>query len=324
MHVQHSPWHHQRHHTADGFRNIWGAPRDVPFLKAASWLLAHALRQRLHRPPPLRRVDPAQLRARPRRLRVTWIGHASLLIQTPTRNLLTDPIFSARASPLPFAGPKRQASLPMTLGDLPPIDGVLLSHDHYDHLDRATIRHLAWRSTPTFFVPLGVASILRGWGVRPVVEMDWWDYIETEGLRLYCTPARHFSGRSLFNRNDTLWAGWYVESDALKVFYAGDSAYADHFTRIRERLGAPALACLPIGAYEPRWFMRSSHMNPEEAVQAFRDLGAGAMVGMHWGTFRLTDEPPLEPPRRTRTAWRDLGLPADHLYLPAIGQTLRL
>jgi L-ascorbate metabolism protein UlaG (beta-lactamase superfamily) len=185
------------------------------------------------------------------------------------------------------------------------VDVVLLSHDHYDHLDAASIRALRARFDPLFLVPLGVDRRLRRWGIERIVAADWWQYVDISGWRFHCTPAQHFSGRGLWDRNTTLWAGWYIiprdDASIPRLFFAGDTAYAAHFSACRERLGAPDVACLPIGANRPRRIMRPVHMNPDEALQAFYDLNARRLIPIHWGTFDLADEPVQAPARRLRT-----------------------
>jgi N-acyl-phosphatidylethanolamine-hydrolysing phospholipase D len=263
-------------------------------------------------------------------LAITWIGHATCLLQLGALNVLTDPMWSHRASPVSWAGPARVAPVAMALESLPPIDIVLISHNHYDHLDRDTVRRLA-RQHPaaTWCVPLGVARLVRRWGAADVRELDWWDTVRVGAANLMCTPARHFSSRGLHDRNATLWAGWTIQAEGCRVFFAGDTAYHPEFSTIARHAGPFDLVMLPVGAYDPRWMMASVHMNPEEAVRGFQDIAAAdgaaipAMVPIHWGTFRLTDEPLDEPPRRLRAAWAAAGLRADRLWVLAHGETQR-
>ena len=264
--------------------------------------------------------------------RITWAGHASFLIQLPGLNVLTDPIWSQRPSPVSFMGTPRFVPAVPTFQELPPIDAVLLSHDHYDHLDRWTVRalHRRFGDDLTWFAPLGFARWLGKLGIRTVREADWWDELEAPGgaFTFTAAPARHWCRRKPWDTNRRLWCSWAIrpKSDAgRRIYFAGDSAYASCFTEIRERLGPFDASMIPIGAYEPRWFMSASHANPEEAVQIYRDLGAtGAFVPMHWGTFRLTFEDPLEPPKRLRAAWQTAGLPEPDLNVLSHGETLAL
>lgn len=318
--VYSQPWYDRAHHDAGGgFRNA-GVPRDVPFFKAAGWILSHTFGKKENVPPPVRPVDAAALQAPPAQLRLTWVGHANLYLQTPRLNLLFDPQFGERASPFSFAGPAREVALPLRPEDLPGVDVVLISHDHYDHLDEGSIRRLQQQFAPLFLVPLGLGEIVRGWGAPRVVELDWWQYVDVGGVRYHCTPARHFSGRGLFNRDGTLWASWYLEDlqGGPRLFYAGDTGYGDHFTEIRERLGAPDVALLPIGAYLPRWFMAPVHVDPEQAVQAFLDLQARHFIPVHWGTFDLADERLQDPPRELRTHAAARGI-TDRVHLLDVG-----
>jgi N-acyl-phosphatidylethanolamine-hydrolysing phospholipase D len=283
--------------------------------------------------------DPAEIRtARPAialprgpagELRITWVGHATFLLQLGTVNVLTDPVWSRRASPLQFLGPRRFIDPGVPFDALPPIDAVLLSHDHYDHLDDGTVRRLCRRfgAALQWVAPLGYTAWLRRRGAQRVVELDWWQQadLETPGgdLAITATPAQHWTRRTPFSERTRLWASFMMRTaGAEPVYCCGDSGYFPGFEVIGRACGPFGATLLPIGAYEPRWFMKPAHMNPEEAVRAYLDLGrSGLFAGMHWGTFRLTDEPPLEPPRRVRTAWAEAGLPAADLWLPRIGET---
>ncbi len=318
------PWHDTRHHRDGGFRNIWGTPQNPPLGKTLRWLLSHTFSHKENRPPPVRPVAPEALLAPANPLRLTWIGHATALVQRPGLNLITDPVFADRASPLPFAGPERETPLPLTLDDLPPIDVVLLSHNHYDHLDRDAVRTLHRRDAPLFVAPLGVGALLRRWGLTRVLEFDWWQYVDLDGMRLNATPARHFSGRGLTDRNRTLWAGWYLSfDDGLRFYFAGDSGYAPLFTEIREHFGPPDLALIPIGAYLPRWLMAEVHVDPEEAARAVRDLDTRHVVPIHWGTFDLAEEPLHEPPVLFRRHTDALGL-TERIHILDVGGRFEL
>jgi N-acyl-phosphatidylethanolamine-hydrolysing phospholipase D len=260
--------------------------------------------------------------------RVTWVGHSSFLIQVRGLNVLTDPIWSDRASPVSFAGPRRLVPPGLRFSDLPRIDITLLSHDHYDHLDRITTENLI-ASFPemTWITPLRVAQFIKSRGGRSVEELDWWDEVTVGNATIGCTPAKHFSGRLPWNRNSTLWCGWTLRVEDFSMFFAGDTGLHPEFGRIARHFGPFDLAILPIGAYEPRWFMRPVHMSPEEAVQSYMDLTSAAsgyrclLLGSHWGTFRLTDEPVAEPPALARTAWERADLPPDDLWIFRHGET---
>jgi N-acyl-phosphatidylethanolamine-hydrolysing phospholipase D len=232
---------------------------------------------------------------------VIWIGQSSILLNHNGVTILTDPHFSGRASPVGFAGPKRVTPAPFEISDLPVVDVVLISHNHYDHLDRTSIADLiAYQPSIKFFVPLGLAKTLRKWGANDVTELDWWQTAMLNEIEIQPTPVQHWSKRSFFDRNKSLWAGWMVKWSDFSFYFAGDSGYSDDFKETAKRLGSPTIAAIPIGAYEPRDFMKAAHMNPEEAVQTFVDLGAKYAFAIHWGTFKLTTEPMDEPKVRLR------------------------
>jgi len=326
------------------FRNPWPGlppePRGLDVLRWA-WQRFRADLPPDPRPGQIPRAEPAP--AYPRvpagdAARVTWIGQSSFLLQLPGANLLTDPVFGPRASPLPWAGPERFLPPGFALGALPPIDAVLLSHDHYDHLDAWSVRRLARGAaeSATWLAPLGHGDWLRRRGVERVVELDWWQEARPDaspGLTVRALPARHWTRRRPWEKNRRLWCSFSAAADGVNAYFGGDSGYGPFFREIGRHCGPFDVALLPIGAYEPRWFMRASHMCPEEAAQAYVDLGAAqsgdsspvpAFVAMHWGTFRLTDEDPLEPPGRLLRAWSELGLPEGALHLPAVGETIVL
>ena len=260
--------------------------------------------------------DPA---AFARETAVTWIGHASFLVRMDGAAFATDPIFSKRCSPVQFLGPPRLVPPGVPLDGLPRLDFALLSHDHYDHTDRGTIRALGARGVP-FLVPRGMGPLVRAFGAR-ATELGWWDSAEVAGLRVHCVPARHFSGRGLIDRNRRLWAGWVVEGPTRRFYHAGDTGYFDGFAKIGARYGAIDLAAMPIGAYLPREMMRPVHVNPEEAVRAALDAGARRVLAMHFGTFDLADEPLDEPPRRFREEATRAGLAEDRAWVMKIGET---
>lgn len=319
------------HHAGRGFRNPWSPARPASFGALLRWAY-----QRIVHPPPrapgapvFRRAIPEvrHPRARPDELVITWIGHAAMLIQIGGLNLLTDPMFGPRPSPVAFAGPRRRVPSGIALAELPPVDVVLLTHNHYDHLDRSSVRWLAARHPGAVWVaPLALGRFIRRLGAAVVVELDWWAEHTVGPLRITATPAQHFSSRNPFDQNRTLWCGYAVRAAKHRVFFAGDTGYHPEFGRIGRALGPFDVAMLPIGAYAPAFIMQLLHMNPEEAVQAYRDLTAasatgGVMMAVHWGTFKLTDEPLDEPPARVRAAWETAGLPPERLWVPLHGET---
>ncbi len=240
----------------------------------------------------------------PEGLAATWVGQSTFILRGGSATILTDPIFSERASPLPWLGPRRVAAPGVALGAVPKVDLVLLSHDHYDHCDLPSLRELARRDQPQVVSPLGHRSLLEGAGLSRLVELDWWESrVLSPGLEVTLVPALHWSRRAPLGTNSRLWGGFMVRAGGRLAYFAGDSGYdAQLFAEIGRRCGAPDLAMIPIGAYEPRWFMSETHMNPAEAVRVHRDVGARRSVAMHWGTFQLTDEGREEPVRALREA----------------------
>jgi L-ascorbate metabolism protein UlaG (beta-lactamase superfamily) len=255
---------------------------------------------------------------------VTFIGHATFLIQTAAGNILTDPIYSQRAGPLNLLGPRRVRQPAVLFDDLPPISVVLLSHNHYDHCDLRTLRELAQRFNPLVITPLGNGALVRSTGIRRVEELDWWQAAKTSAVPIVLTPAHHFSARSPLDRNRALWGGFVLMADGARMFFAGDTAYAPFFSDVRQRLGPIDLALLPIGAYEPRWFMQAVHMNPAEAVQAHVDLETSESIGMHFGTFQMTTEGIDEPLRALGEACRARNIPLSRFRTLPFGESLRL
>ena len=228
-------------------------------------------------------------------LRVTFINHSTVLLQIGELNVITDPIWSEYASPVQFAGPRRHRAPGIRFEDLPPIDVVLLSHNHYDHLDRATLLRLLRRDAPTLYCPLGVARFVRRLGFRSIVEMDWWQQQPFRDATIHCVPAQHFSARTPFDRDRTLWCGFLLETPEGSILFAGDTGMGPHFAEIARRFAAPRLALLPVGAYRPRWFMGPVHMGPEEAVEAHAILQPQVSLPIHHGTFSLADDGETEP-----------------------------
>ncbi|MCF3651169.1 MBL fold metallo-hydrolase [Synoicihabitans lomoniglobus] len=272
---------------------------------------------------------PPPLPAAPRdgTLTATWINHATVLLQTRHGTILIDPVFSERASPFQWAGPKRVHPPGIAWDALPPIDIILLSHDHYDHCDGPTLRRFAGSERPPLVIcPLGNGSLLQRFEFAPdrIVELDWWEAHEVmSGLHVRATPARHWSNRISGQRNHRLWSGFFVHAGGRTAYYTGDTAWDDHmFAAVRDQCGSPDLGIIPIGAYEPRWFMSAQHCNPTEAVRIHQTVGAGRSIGVHWGTFQLTDEGRDDPVNGLAAARGAVGLTAAAFQTVAPGQTL--
>ncbi len=259
------------------------------------------------------RTEPGQAA-----LTFTWFGHSSFLLQIGEINVLADPILSDRASPVRFAGPRRFSELPLTADELPEIDVLFISHDHYDHLDYRTIRSADDR-VKNYVVPLGVDSILAGWGVNreKMHALDWWESAEIDGVTFTLIPSQHFTGRNPLKGNRTLWGGLYIENGHHRVYYTGDGGYYDVFENVRERLGAPELMIAECGQYDPRW--AKIHMFPEETVQAGLDAGTEWLIPVHWGSFCICNHDWDDSIRRVTAAAEGLPL---RLATPQIGQTV--
>jgi L-ascorbate metabolism protein UlaG (beta-lactamase superfamily) len=299
------------------FRNLDGSGPS-PLARVLRWAVVDRLTGKRRRSParaPVLEVRPdvEALRRPPvEGLRVTWLGHASFLVQGAGTSLLIDPALGPRISIIP-----RNAGPGLRVDELPRIDACLVSHNHYDHLDLPTLRAVA-------------APVIAGLGTRatvkelPCTELAWWDRMHVGGLTVSFVPSQHWSRRGLGDTNEALWGGFVVESADARVYHAGDTAYFSGFQDIGRRFPGLDAALLPIGAYDPEWFMRPQHMNPGDATQAFVDLGARRLVAMHWGTFKLTDEPLDEPPRLLRAEWERRKLPPEALLIPPIGGSLEL
>lgn len=253
---------------------------------------------------------------------VTWVGHATLLVQMGHVSFLTDPTWSKTASPVSFAGPRRFVPPGVAIEDLPPIDFVLISHNHFDHLDLRTLEALAERSATTrFLVPLGNAKLLRKRGIERVEEFDWGEATRHGAVAIHCLPSQHWSRRGLRDMNRALWSSWAVVGPDRRFYFAGDTGYFDGFAAIGRALGPFDLAAVPIGAYEPQAMMARSHLDPEQAMQASRDLRSRRALAMHYGTFDLSDEPLDEPPRRFQAAAEADGGDEVEAWVLAIGET---
>jgi L-ascorbate metabolism protein UlaG (beta-lactamase superfamily) len=273
---------------------------------------------------PLAAPDLTALQANPGPPAVTWVGHATLLVQLDGINVLTDPQWSDRASPLGFAGPRRVTPPGVPFDALPPIHAVVISHDHYDHLDLPTVRRLAAAHRPRFLVPLGMKAWFSDNGIGGADELDWWDSRQVGGVTITALPVQHWSQRSPWDLNRRLWAGWAVAGRDRRFFFAGDTGYyAPTFQTIGARLGPFDLAAVAIGAYLPQAIMKATHTTPEESLEIFRDVGGRRFVAIHWGTFDLADEPLDEPPRRLLAHARRQGLGADAVWVLRHGETRR-
>lgn len=287
------PW-----HLAKGFRNL-----DSSYNYTVSGRAWSLVRRALTRgpvrgtPPPPLINDGAELRANGTHPTVTWVGHATLLVQLAGVNVLTDPIWSSHVGP-PVFGVSREVPPGIRFEDLPRIHAVVISHDHYDHLDWPTVHRLAAEHQPTFFVPLGVGAWLAERGIKNVVELDWWQSQAFRGLMFTATPAQHGSGRGLLDQNERLWASWVITGAGKRFFFGGDTGYTSAMAEIGRRLGPFDVAALPIGGYSAFSARHPNHVNPEEALQLFDDLRGRVFVPMHWGTFALNREPFREPPKR--------------------------
>jgi N-acyl-phosphatidylethanolamine-hydrolysing phospholipase D len=323
------------HHTPTGFKNNYTQQVSRSFGDFMRWQWeSWRLDKTASNPTPSAQPDLAGLKT-PTAPTVTWIGHASALVQANGLNVLVDPIFSERASPVQIFGPKRAQAPGVAMANLPHIDAVLISHNHYDHLDRASVAQLAEKATSAgkttlFMVPLGLKAWFNGIGIDSVVELDWWEHHNIQGVEFHLTPVQHWSARSINDRSATLWGGWAVLGAEFHWYYAGDTGYsrdfadtAKHFaSRQTEALGGGFdLALIPVGAYEPRWFMSQQHVNPMESVRIHQDVGAKRSIGVHWGTFQLTDEPLDQAPRDLAIARQALNVKESDFGVLAIGES---
>jgi N-acyl-phosphatidylethanolamine-hydrolysing phospholipase D len=312
------------HHAAGGFRNL-----DPEMTRASGWtrwsFIARRTWQSFTSPrafeAPRVSNDGSSLRAIPPPRSLTWVGHATVLVQLDGLSVLTDPNWSTRAGPTSFIGARRLNAPGLAFEALPRIDVVTISHDHYDHLDLPTVKRLAAAHDPVFVVPLGLKDWFEDNGVPRVVELDWWQEHEHRGVRFVCTPAQHFSQRSFWDGNRRLWASWAMLGRERRFYHGGDTGYFAGFREIGRRLGPFDVAALPVGAYLPPSIMKWVHTTPEQAVQAFEDLDARTMLGMHWGTFDLADEPLDEPPARMLAEIGRRGIDPSRAWILKLGET---
>lgn len=306
----------QSHFDGKKFYNQYPTDKDRSFRELLQWL-SH--RKPLKWPKKVH-VSQKQLPSDPvpkEHVRLTFINHSTVLIQTPTLNILTDPIWSERCSPFKWMGPKRVSLPGIKFEELPPIHLVLLSHNHYDHFDLPTLKRLHHTHNPHVFVALGNGKLLRSNGIKHYTEFDWWESKTfMSHLKISFVPAQHFSRRGLFDENTTLWGGFVLEGERAPIYFAGDTGYGTHFELIQQKFGSIGVAMLPIGAYVPRWFMSPVHMSPEDAVQAHFDLKATKSLGIHFGTFQLGDEAYDDPFKELERHKNKAGLdPSDFVAL---------
>ncbi len=325
------------HHRPDGFVNAHPSPHENS--EGGFWRWQWERWQAELPPDRPERVarqapDLQQLHNPGQDLAVTWLGHSSALWQVAGLNILVDPHFGPRASPVSFAGPRRLTPAPLSIDQLPRIDLVLISHNHYDHLDEGTVRALAAQAggSPLFLVPLGVDAWMAQAGIQRVQRMDWWDRQELGApggpVTVHFVPSHHWSSRTPWDRRATLWGGFVVQARVAgapaSLYYAGDTGYAPDFAEIGRRFGGFDLAMIPVGCYLPRWFMRQQHVNEDEAVRIHLDVKSRLSLGVHWGTFRLCDDPVDAPVDGLPAARARLSVPDDAFVLPVLGQTLVL
>jgi N-acyl-phosphatidylethanolamine-hydrolysing phospholipase D len=325
------------HHTPTGFKNNYtdAVPGSTRDLLRWQW---NARRKGLPPPPqiptPVVVADLAAIHANTgatMQPAITWVGHATMLVQASGLNVLTDPVFSQRASPVQWSGPQRAQPPGVALADLPPIDVVVISHNHYDHLDKNAVLALdsIAQGATLFIVPLRLKAWFTRHGIHNVVELDWWQQHTVRGVEFHLTPVQHWTARALGDRFQTLWGGWAVFGTDFHWYFSGDTGYSQDFKDTREHFKTRSpdgfdIALIAVGAYEPRWFMQNQHINPAEAVQIHRDLHAKRSVGVHWGTFNLTDEPLDQPPVDLAAARIAQGLSEEDFFLLKIGETRRL
>lgn len=328
------------HHRSGGFVNNYGPGGGKRLSEVLAWYLDR-FAEGLPRPPSryidgyegfeVLTPDLAMLHAAVpdpdrRRVTATWIGHATMLLQIGGLNVLTDPQFSERAFMVQWTGPKRRVRVPVPLERLPHIDLVVISHSHYDHLDLGSVSALNRQpgGPPLFAVPLGIDRWMKDNGIEHVRRFDWWDRHRLGDVDITFVPVQHWSQRTPFDRNQTLWGGWVLRAPKYSVFFAGDTGYSKDFADIGERFGGVDLALIPVGAYEPRDFMKPQHVNPEESVRIHQDVRAGFSIGIHWGTFELGDEPLDQPIGDLARALQAADVPADRFILMKHGETRTL
>ncbi len=313
----------KKHHLPDGtFKNRFDSSIDKSFSDLIKWWWNGETPEDVDFE--IAENDPQFLKNNKESQTLTWLGHSTLLIQYDGINIITDPHLTQRASPVSFAGPKRYTNPGLSVEDLPEIDLIVISHNHYDHLDKLTIEKLfekQVKNPPRIFVPLKLKEWFVNLGIENVVELDWNESEIFGEWIIHAVPVQHWSSRTPWDRNKTLWAGWVLEKEGFRFFFAGDTGYSKDFKNLGKKFGQFDLAAIPIGGYDPRWFMKSSHANPEEAVKIHIDINYRYSVGIHWGTFILTDEPLDEPPKLLKVAAEKSGIKKDEFFVMKHGET---
>ncbi|MBV6494770.1 MAG: hypothetical protein LDLANPLL_02807 [Turneriella sp.] len=330
------PQYTTEHHNGQRFRNIWGPHPDSALekydtesgdlrhraLDVAAWALRKGIQPRERGiPARVRHLTAEELVPSPIEARALWLGHATVLLQAGGLNIITDPVFGERVSPVRFVGPKRLTGYAVELENLPRIDAIVISHNHYDHTESSALRYLAERDNPPVFLPLRVLPLIKSFGFRETYELDWWQEVELDKFKITCLPSKHFSGRSATDRNETLWTSMMISfyEPRKNVYFAGDTAYSPHFTEIAHNFPDIDLTLMPIGAYLPRWFMREVHVSPDESIRAFEDLNAKKLLAIHWGTYDLGDEEWDQPKRETLQAAQIRKLDLERICITDIG-----
>lgn len=319
------------HHTNIGFKNLYIEEPNKSFFSFIRLRMfgnePWADHSKTAGQVPFQLLEMDRVNGPPVELQVSWLGHSTFLIQYQGLNILTDPMFSDRASPASFAGPKRYVPHVVDYASLPRIDFVVISHNHYDHLDDSAVQILG--ADPIYLVPLGLKDWFLDQNVAEarVLELDWWQVADPQrtgpGLRIQAQPSQHWSARGLFDRRKTLWASWNIKIGDKTIWFAGDTGYNPRlFKEIGQRSGPVDLGLIPIGAYDPRSFMQTYHVDPDEAVMIHNDVGARQSIGMHWGTFPLTAEEPMDPPRRLQAARARAGMNPETFKALDLGQTV--
>lgn len=314
------PYEKSDHFDGSRFHNP-GSSGTKGFSSFAKWMLT---REKARWPEKVEITPRALLKKSQEDQAVTqFINHATHLIQLGESNFLTDPVFSERVSPLSWAGPRRAHRPGVEFESLPPIHFAVVSHNHYDHMDAESIRRLSDHHNPLFITPLGNEPLLKSMGAKKITELDWWQSYKVENSDVVITlvPAQHWSARGVFDKNKALWGGFVLQNNKLKIYFAGDTGYGPLFSQIKDRLGPMDLSILPIGAYEPRWFMKTQHMNPEEAVKAHLDLNSRFSIGTHFGTFQLTDEGIDDPKTALAKALDERKISRSDFIAPSPGES---